>query len=475
MKTLPTELWQWDAVDLAHGVRSGTISSREAVQACLSRMADVNPAINAVVVDLGQQALAEAQAADAAVARGEALGLLHGVPVSIKINIDQQGQSTSNGVVAYADNIATQDSPVVANFRAAGAVIIGRTNTPAFSARWATDNDLHGKTLNPWSAAHTPGGSSGGASASVAAGITPIAHGNDLAGSVRYPAYCTGVVGLRPSFGRIPAFNPSAKAERSLSTQWMSAQGPLARHVVDVRLALEVMAKAGSRDPWWVDAPLRGASAAHPLRVALSVNPGGTGVHPHVEAALHRAAHALSAAGYVVEQVDPPDMAAIAQDWHVLSRAEAPRFLTESVHAYGDAGIKKAFHWHMEKPPRPTFDEYMDALARRAMWVRQWNAFLGQYPLVLCPVSLAPPFLHGADVSTEAAMNEIIRTQVTCFAVPLLGLPAVSVPTGVDAGLPTGVQLIASRFREDLVLDAAQVIESHFPMPTPINPFGQAR
>jgi amidase len=147
------------------------------------------------------------------------------------------GHAITNGVVAFKDHRATDHSPVVANLRRAGAVIIGRTNTPAFSVRWFTENDQHGRTYNPWSRAHTPGGCSGGASSAVAAGMGAIAHGNDLAGSVRYPAYCTGVHGLRPSFGRVPAFLPSAKEERPLSMAMMSVQGPLARHVADLRLA----------------------------------------------------------------------------------------------------------------------------------------------------------------------------------------------------------------------------------------------
>jgi amidase len=169
--------------------------------------------------------------------RGDTLGPLHGVPVTVKINVDMCGHAITNGVVAFKDHRATDDSPVVANLRRAGAVIIGRTNTPAFSVRWFTENDQHGRTYNPWSRAHTPGGSSGGASSAVAAGMGAIAHGNDLAGSVRYPAYCTGVHGLRPSFGRVPAFLPSAKEERPLSMAMMSVQGPLARHVADLRLA----------------------------------------------------------------------------------------------------------------------------------------------------------------------------------------------------------------------------------------------
>lgn len=470
MPPCSSELWRWDAVDLVRGIRSGAVSSREAVKASLDRMAAVNPKLNAVVVEQREEALAAADAADRAVARGETLGPLHGVPLTIKCNVDQAGQATSNGIVAFANAVAEEDSPVVANLRAAGAVFVGRTNAPAFSFRWSTENDLYGRTLNPWSAAHTPGGSSGGASASVAAGITPIAHGNDLAGSIRYPAWCTGLVGLRPSFGRVPAFNPSAKVERSLSLQWMSVQGPLARSVADTRLALAVMAKGDHRDPWWVPAPLTGDPLPRPLRVALSIDPTGTGVHPHVETALLAAAKALAAAGYVVEALDPPEMAAIAEDWHVLSRAEVSRYMLDTVHAYGDDGVKRAIHWHMEKPPRPTPDQYMDALTRRATWLRRWNVFLQRYPLVLCPVSLAPPFAHGADIASEESFNAIARAQGPCFAVPLLGLPAISVPTGVHDGLPTGVQIISRRFREDLVLDAAEVVEQHTQRLTPIDP-----
>ena len=193
------ELWKWDAVALAEGIRTRTISSREAVHACVERMHAVNPRLNAVTCDLSGQALAAADRADEAVANAlktEArLGPLHGVPVTIKENIDQEGCATVNGVTAFREAIATTDSPVVANWKKAGAVIIGRTNTPAFSFRLVTVNDYRGRTYSPWSRTQTPGGSSGGASSSVAAGITPLAHGNDIAGSVRYPAYCTGLAG----------------------------------------------------------------------------------------------------------------------------------------------------------------------------------------------------------------------------------------------------------------------------------------
>src|SRR5262249_19437700 len=176
--------------------------------------------------------------ADSAITRSETLGPLHGVTVTCKINVDYAGRATTNGVVAFKDRIAKADSPPVANWRKAGAIAIGRTNVPPFSARFFTSNALHGRTLNPWDAARTPGGSSGGAAAAVATGIGPLAHGSDRAGSVRYPAYACGVVGLRPTIGRIASFDGCAPGDPSITTQLTSVQGPLARSIRDLRLGL---------------------------------------------------------------------------------------------------------------------------------------------------------------------------------------------------------------------------------------------
>ena len=249
---MQTPIWQWSAVETAAAIRDGVITSEEVVQVHIERMHAVNPALNAVVIDLSEQAISDARAADRAKSSGTALGKLHGVPVTIKINIDVEGQANSNGVIGFKDNIAPGNSPVTANFKKAGAIIIGLTNTPEFSMRGFTDNPLHGLTLNPWDNAITCGGSSGGAGASIAAGIGAIAHGNDIGGSLRWPAYCNGIATIKPTQGRIPAFNPSAAAERPLMAQFMSAQGPLAREVRDVRLGLEIMSQRDMRDPWWV-------------------------------------------------------------------------------------------------------------------------------------------------------------------------------------------------------------------------------
>src|SRR5204863_6281537 len=190
--------------------------------------------------------------------RREALALLRGVPVTIKENVAQEGPATGSGVGGCKDVIATRDRAPVASWKRAGAIIVGRTNTPAFSLRWHTDNDLRGRTFNPWHRDRTPGGSSGGAASALAVGIAPLAHGNDLGGSVRYPAYCCGVAGIRPTLGRLAAYNATVTEERPVGMQLMSVQGPLARRVADVRLGLAAMSARDPRDPWWAPAPLVG-------------------------------------------------------------------------------------------------------------------------------------------------------------------------------------------------------------------------
>src|SRR5215475_13231309 len=197
----------------------------------------------------------QADRVDAAIAKGESVGPLAGVPVTVKVNVDQAGFATTNGLKLQKDAIASVNNPVVENLVKAGAVILGRTNCPAVSYRWFTSNLIHGDTKNPRDPAITPGGSSGGAGAAVAAGIGHIAHGTDIAGSIRYPAYACGVHGLRPTVGRIPAFNPGLP-ERPIGPQISAVSGPLARTIGDIRIALAAMSAYDYRDPWWVPAPL---------------------------------------------------------------------------------------------------------------------------------------------------------------------------------------------------------------------------
>ena len=234
---MPDELWRLDATALSQLIRTRQVSARDAAASVLARIADVNPRLNALAEVMADQALAAADACDHALATGLAPGLLHGVPVTVKVNVDTAGHASTDGIVAAQGALATSDSPLVAAMRREGAVIVGRSNTPAFSLRWFTDNDLHGRTLNPFDATVTPGGSSGGAAVAVASGMGPIAHGNDYGGSIRHPAWACGVVGLRTSLGRVPSYKASAP-RRGIANQMMSVQGPLTRTLRDARLAL---------------------------------------------------------------------------------------------------------------------------------------------------------------------------------------------------------------------------------------------
>lgn len=469
------ELWQWDATRMAEAVVRREVSSRELVTACLARIAAHNPAVNAITVLLADEALTAADRADAACARGEALGPLHGVPIAIKENVDQAGYATTNGVVAYQHLVAADDSPVVANLRAAGAIIVGRTNTPAFSFRLDTDNDLRGATRSPWSARHTPGGSSGGASAAVATGFVPLAHGNDIAGSIRFPAYACGLAGLRPSFGRVPAFNPTQTVERSVSGQLLSVQGPIARTVRDLGLGLRAMAARDARDPWWVPAPLDGPTPARPIRVAVVSAPedlGGAAVHPTVAQALRQAADALADAGYDVVDERTPGFTDAAALWFAMQMPEIRVYLWPHIVEHGGEGIRRAMGLMLEAHPAADGVPYMKALADRARVVRDWQRLFDRVPIVLAPVCTAPVYERGFDLDGVERTAAFWRECTTLTAVPVLGVPGLAVPTGVVDGLPTGVQILAGRFREDLCLAAGAVIEARAGLATrlPIDP-----
>src|SRR3954467_7701664 len=234
------DLWRLSAENIAGLIRSKKISAKDAATAALARLDAVNPKINAVVDHRPDDVLAQADAIDATLARDGDAGLLAGVPVTVKVNIDQQGYATTNGLKLQRDVIAATNSPVIDNLRKAGAVILGRTNCPAFSYRWFTTNLIHGNTKNPRDPGITPGDSSGGAGAAVAAGIGHIAHGTDIAGSIRYPAYACGVHGLRPTVGRVAGFN-AAVPERTIGAQISAVSGPLARTIGDLRIALRAM------------------------------------------------------------------------------------------------------------------------------------------------------------------------------------------------------------------------------------------
>ncbi len=457
---MDSPIWRWSAVETATAIRQQTISCVEAVQAALERFRTVNAAVNAVTVDLSEDALAAARRADDIIHSGVATGPLHGVPITIKENTDQQGQSNPNGIADFAHIMATEDAPIVAHLRRAGAIIIGRTNTPEFSYRWFTNNPLRGLTANPWASDRTPGGSSGGAAAAVVLGIGDIAHGNDLGGSLRYPAYACGAATIRPSLGRIAAYNASAAVERPPMVQLMSVQGPIAREVRDVRLALNVMAHPDARDPWWQPAPIEGPRLDPPIRVALTKEPAGIPCHRSVAQALDTAAQHLERAGYAVEAVNPPWVAELAAYWRNLLMTDTQVMTAQAVREHGSDEINQVLEGYMAASQILDLGGYVNALADRTRLLRAWSVFMETYPLVLAPVSQVPSFHQHEDLQGAERVRHMLDEQSMLYSVNLLGLPAAAVPTGVVDGVPIGVQIIGPRFREDLCLDAAQAIET---------------
>ncbi|WP_343893463.1 amidase family protein [Craurococcus roseus] len=463
-----TELWRLSATELAARVRARDVSAAEAARDALARLDAANPAINAVVAHSAEQTMAEAAAVDAALALGEDPGPMAGVPVTIKVNVDQKGWATTNGLRIQRGLVAEHDNPVVSNLRRAGAVVLGRTNTPAFSLRWFTRNSLHGHTRNPRDPSLTPGGSSGGAAAAVAAGIGAVAHGTDIAGSIRYPAYACGVHGLRPTPGRVAAFNASGP-ERAIGAQLTAVSGPIARTVADLRLALAAMARPDPRDPWWVPAPLEGPPA--PKRAALCASPDGMAVQAPVAAALRDAARRLEAAGWIVEEApNPPPLAEPARLQLMLWLAEMRRGVGAAVAREADPDATAVYGCMERLCPEPDFHAFQDGLQRRAGLVREWLLFLERFPIALMPVSGEPPFRDNSDVESFAAFERIMAAQLPQVGLPLLGLPGLAVATGLEGAVPLGVQLVAGRYREDLLLAAGEAIEAGGVPPAPIDP-----
>ena len=461
---LPTKLWRLGATQTAALVRGRAVSATEVAKAALARLDAVNPQLNAVVEVRPDEVLAQAQAIDAALARGEALGPLAGVPVTTKVNVDQSGHATTNGLRAQKDLVAREDAPMVRGLRAAGAVLLGRTNTPAFSYRWFTSNQLHGHTHNPRVRGLTPGGSSGGAASSVAAGIGALAHGTDIAGSIRYPAYACGVHGLRPSFGRVGNFNATAPRDRTIGGQIMAVSGPLARQVADLRLGLHAMALADARDPWQVPAPLAGPDV--PRRAAVCLRPDGVATAPEICTALLEAAARLRDAGWVVDEVDalPPMQPAVPLQI-TLWMGDGYAAQVQAAEAEGDPGAIAALAGQAELARSVGLPEYSNALVQRATLARAWQRYLAEdYSAVLLPNSAELPFEDQLDLKDTASYQRVWTAQLPQIALPVTGLPALALTTGLlPNGTPVGVQIVAGKFRDDVCLAVAEAIEARGP------------
>ena len=453
-----TDLWKLSAVDMRAGLDAKQFSAYDVMTSVVERMNATNPKLNAVVYDYSEQALAKAKEADAALAKGESWGVLHGIPVTIKVNVDLEGTPNTNGLPALANNNAPGNSPVVQNLLDAGAIIFGKTNTPELSMRGNTDNPLHGLTHSPWDDWASPGGSSGGASSACAAGMGPIHHGNDIAGSLRIPASACGLATVKSGLGRVPAFNPSAGAERGLLSQLMSVQGAICREVKDVRFATKVMASRDVRDPFWAPVPFEGPVLPGPIKVAVTKESYGYPSHPEIVAGIDRAADYLRAAGYQVEEVETPSIKPAVDAWLDAVTLELKETLGPLAEQHGSKKIQDIFDAYYRFGNMVDYKGYMQAVANRSAMVRNWSVFLEEWPLVLSPFFMRPMYDYDHDETFDGA-RDLFDAMMYSYSINYMGLPAGNIPIGLVEGRPCGVQIIGQRFREDMILDAMQVVE----------------
>ena len=464
------ELWRQSARELARLIADRAVSSLEVIEAHLARIEAVNPKLNAIVRVLADDARQGARDADRRQAAGEPLGPLHGVPVTVKENIDMTGLATTNGVTPLAGAIAQTDAPVVERIRAAGAIPIGRTNLPDMGLRVHTHSSLHGLTRNPWNFERTAGGSSGGEGSALASGMSPLGLGNDIGGSLRNPANVCGVASIRPTAGRVPDAHTIPAQDRSLSFQTMAVQGPMARTVADVRLGLSILSGAHPRDPWSLDAPAYPPAA--PCRVALVAAPPGCDTDPVVLAAVQAAARALEAAGYQVEDACPPRFEESFELWLKFLLSDLAPSLDDLRPLMGPDALTFLNAGFIRTPAVTDAAGYAALMLQRDGVARDWSLFMDRYPLVLTPCWPKPGFAHGFDIESHAHSMAALDQIRPLAPANLLGLPSASVNAGRDpaSGMPLGVLINGRRMRDLQCLDAAEIIEASLGLPTPIDP-----
>jgi amidase len=448
------------AVELARRLRARDLSVRDVVGAHLTQIERVNPELNAIVTVIADQAMARARAADDAFARGENVGPLHGLPIAHKDLQSTRGIRTTFGSPVYRDFIPAEDSLIVERLRRAGAICVGKTNTPEFGAGSQTFNPVFGATLNPHDRTRTCGGSSGGAAVALAAHMLPIADGSDMGGSLRNPASFCGVVGLRPSPGRVPTW-PAA-------TPWstLSVDGPMARNVADVALMLSAIAGPDPRSPISIDEPgtVFGGSLERGfkgVRVAWWKDLGGLPVDPRVRAVVDAQRRVFESLGCRVEEAEPD-----FSDFDTVFKAvRALAFLTgvaPRIAGHRDQ-VKETIRWEIERGERLTAAEIASAEITRGVLYHRMRTFMERYEFFVLPTVQVPPFSVEQPYPTEiagVAMETYIDWMKSCYYISIVGNPAISVPCGVTPeGLPVGLQIVG-RHRDDWgVLQIAHAFE----------------
>jgi len=447
------------ATELAALIRKKKVSPVEVLDAVLDRIERLNPKLNAFVTLTDEQARREAKAAERALSKkGARLGPLHGVPFSVKDLVITKGVRTTFGTPLYRDNVPSEDAPMVERLKAAGAIMLGKTNTPTFGWIGATHNLLFGPTRNPWNLGRTPGGSSGGASAAAAAGLGPLHVGTDGGGSIRIPASFAGIYGLKASFGRIPAYPPSGA--------WsLSHIGPMTRTVADAALMLQVAAGPDERDQTSlpaapVDYVKALAGGVKGLRVAWSADLGFADVvDPEVRDLCAKGASAFREVGCRVEAVDPGWPSPL-DCWSQLFGGGIATRLAPYLDRKSeiDPGLYRIIETTLKNPPTKYVQAWFDRLA----WWEHPRRLFEKYDLLLTPTIACPPFAIGLDNPTEIAGKSVPPYAWIPFTFPfnMTGQPAASVPCGFTKdGLPVGLQIAGRRFDDATVLRASAAFE----------------
>ncbi|HBP13983.1 MAG TPA: indole acetimide hydrolase [Gammaproteobacteria bacterium] len=460
------ELWRCSATELAELIRRGEVSSRDVVEAHLARIGDVNDDVNAVTMTLEESALALADAADAANAI-ERLRPLHGVPYTIKENIDLVGTPTTQGLPSLADAIPSANSPIVDRMNSAGAIPIARTNLPEAGLRIDTENPLRGRTFNPWNKKLTPGGSSGGEAVAIATGMSPMGLGNDIGGSLRNPAYCCGIAALKPTAGRVPfAIEGEVGGLGAASLEFVS-DGPMARTVADLRLGLSIIAGRHAKDPRTVDVPLTGPVPS-PLRAGIVTSIPGCELPPATIAAIEESGEILSGQGWEVTTVEPPELERVLDVWGNILLEGMADGLEEMSNLLSPEIHQQLIE--VEKYFNPGSGSLNTTLGERQRLRILWSQFLTEHTVVVGPTWTNLPFPCNADLVPVSGAELVVNT--LRFIVPgnALGIPGLALPMGVADGLATGVQIYADLWRDDLCLLAGQCIERGVDAITPIDP-----
>lgn len=443
------------ATGQAKAIREKEVSSEELVNAHLARINEVNPKLNAVVQLAAESALALAREADRALARGESKGPLLGVPFTLKDAIETAGVICTGGTQGRAAYRPAEDATVVKRLKAAGAILLGKTNCPELGWAWESDNLLYGRTNNPFNLSLSPGGSSGGESAIIAAGGSPFGLGSDAGGSVRFPAHCTGITAIKPTSGRVPRTGHFPGPGGVLDALWQI--GPLARYVEDLNLVLSVISGVDGRDTAIVPVPLGDPQRVKldSLRVAFHTDNGIVSPTREITAAVEKAAQALAGARLTVEESRPSPIAQTYEIYLGLFTADGGAGIEALLR---DAGTTKVHPLmqrvlELQRTHAKSMPEFAALVGRWDAFRREMLSFMDNYDAIVCPVCAFPGMVHGSTYDLLTAFSYTMTFNLT-------GWPAAVIRAGVSPeGLPIGVQIAAGPWHEEVVLALARLLE----------------